>query len=164
MKRIATFFAALGLAALLFAPGGATAQNEALMETARSVVVGSGIDKSFDEVVPSATQALRRRLVTQPAAAAALDEILVTMEPELALQKRAMINRAAAVMADIFTEEELNGLDAFFKSDVGRRFVELQPRVLEGVFAEMQAWNSEVAEYVQVRVSAEMAGRGIQMR
>lgn len=164
MKRIATFLAALGVAALLLAPNGAQAQSDELIETARAVVVGSGIDRSFDEIVPAATTALRRRLVTQPAAAAAIDEILREMEPELALQRRAMINRAAAVLIDVFTEEELNAIDAFFKSDAGRRFVEMQARVLEGVFAEMQAWNAEVAEYIQIRVSAEMANRGIQMR
>ncbi|TVR11284.1 MAG: DUF2059 domain-containing protein [Salinarimonadaceae bacterium] len=164
MKPIATFLAALGFAALLFSPTGAQAQSEAMFETARSVVIGSGIDQSFDEVVPAATQALRRRLVTQPTAAAAIDDILKEMAPELALQKRAMVNRAARVVAEVFTEEELTAIDEFFKSDAGRRFVEMQARILEGVFAEMQAWNSEVAEYIQVRVSAEMASRGIQMR
>jgi uncharacterized protein len=166
MKRIASIAAASALALTLHI-GALHAQQsftEGHLEAARGVIVGSGMVRTFDVVIPEVQQAMRRQLVTQPAIAREVDEVFEQLEPEMELQRRAMVNRAARIMAERLTEEELSEIAAFFASDAGRRYVETQPVVLEDIILAVDMWGQELSEYIQIRVRAEMQQRGHDMR
>lgn len=165
MNRFASF-AAASLVALALQAGAAFAQteiNESHLDASRTVVTSSGMARSFDAIIPGVQEAIRRQLVTQPALAKDANEVFEALEPEMQLQRRAMVNRAARIMAERLTEEELKAIGEFFNSEVGKRYVETQPLVLEDIFAAMDAWSQEMAEYIQIRVRAEMQQRGHQM-
>jgi uncharacterized protein len=166
MNRIATL-AAASLVAFALQSGGAFAQqsfSESHLEASRAVIVGSGMVRTFDIVIPEVQQAMRRQLVTQPNLARDIDEVFTILEPEMELQRRAMVNRAARIMAERLTEEELTEIAAFFESDAGRRYVEMQPVVLEDIILAIDMWGQDMAEYIQIRVRAEMQQRGHDMR
>ncbi len=165
MKRIVSFMAA-AVFALALQAGAAFAQDQisdSHLEVAREVLAGSGVARHFDAVVPGIQEAMRRQLVTQPAAAGAVAEVLEELKPEMELQRRSMVTRAARALARQLTEEELTEIAAFFDSPAGKRYVETQPMVLEDTLRAMDAWTDEVAEYMQVRVRAEMQKRGHQI-
>ena len=61
------------------------------------------------------------------------------------------------------TEAELKEVAAFFKGPVGSKYLASQPAIIERLVAEMQPWTQQVAEYVMVRVRAEMGKRGHQL-
>jgi uncharacterized protein len=163
MNRFASF-AAASIMALALHSGAAQAQlAESHFDASRAVVTASGMARSFDAIIPEVEEAMRRQLVTQPGLAKDVDEVLKILEPEMQLQRRAMINLAARIMAERLTEDELIAIAEFFNSPAGIRYVETQPLVLDDIMLAMSSWRDDVAEYIQIRVRAEMQQRGHQM-
>jgi uncharacterized protein len=133
------------------------------VEAAREVIALSGMTRSFDAILPQFSEQIRQRAVTRPELTKDLNEVLEALKPELELQKKEMITLAAQVFSGKLTEAELKDIATFFKSSAGEKYVETQPQVLDAMFIEMQGWTQRVAEYVMVRVRAEMGKRGHQM-
>jgi hypothetical protein len=131
---------------------------------AREVMLSSGIARSFDSVLPAFADQIRKQAVTRPELAKDLDEVLVSLQPEMELQKQRMIDIAARTYASKFSEAELKEIVTFFRSPAGKHYVEAQPQLLDEMVQEMQDWTTEVSEYVMVRVRAEMGKRGHQMQ
>lgn len=162
-----------GLAALVLAGGAtvATAQtaapaapaqsqySESHLALARQVVTSSGLSRSFEAVIPQMEEGLLRQLARNPALVEDATEVVRALRPEMNLQRQVMVNRAARVLAGRLTEEELEGVAAFFDSPAGRRYVEVQPAVLDGLISEMQVWSQELNQYLQIRAQAEMVAR-----
>jgi uncharacterized protein len=126
----------------------------------REVALHSGITRSFDAILPQFVEQVKRNAVTRPELTKDLNEVLDALKPELELQKQVMVNAAAKVFAGRLSEADLKEVATFFKSPVGQRYVGSQPIVLDELVVEMQTWSQNVAEYIQVRVRAEMGKRG----
>lgn len=171
---IRTFLAASTLAIALAVGGlattGARAQSETQPEAqpqfaeshlavARDVVTSSGMARSFEAVIPQMQEGLLRQYGRNPALLDDAAEVIQELQPEMQLQRRAMVNRAARVIAARLSEDELTAIAAFFATPAGMRWVETQPVVLEGLISEMQAWSQELNEYLQIRVQAKMVER-----
>lgn len=148
------------------APGQPTAaqQDPAIspshLALAREVMLGSGIARSFDSVIPTFAQQIRQASVTRPELTKDLEEVLRSLDPEMELQKQQMIDTAAKIYAQRLSEPELREIAAFFRSPAGKRYVETQPQVLDEMVQAMQTWTTNLSEYVMVRVRAEMGKRG----
>jgi hypothetical protein len=134
------------------------------LAVAREVAIGSGITRSLDVVAPQFIEKLREQGVTRPDLKKDLNEVLTAIEPETELLKQQMINSVARILAGRMTEAELTDVANFFKSPSGRRYVEVQPLVLDDLVREMELWSHDVAEYLMVRVRAEMGKRGHQLQ
>jgi len=164
MNRFVSLAVACLLALTHFsAPAHAQQTSDAHSAAARRVIVDSGMARSFDNLLPEVKNAMRRQLLTQPSLAKDLDEVFEALEPEMELQRRAMINIAASIMAQQLTEPELILIAEFFATPAGKRYVEAQPLILDDMLIAMRAWQQDIAEYIQVRVRAEMQKRGHQM-
>ena len=57
----------------------------------------------------------------------------------------------------------LKEIAGFFKSPAGSRYVAAQPKVLDGLFIEMQAWSRKLSEYMLTRVRAELKKKNIDL-
>ncbi|KQO65672.1 MULTISPECIES: DUF2059 domain-containing protein [unclassified Methylobacterium] len=131
---------------------------------AREVMLNSGIARSFDSIIPAFSDRIRQGAVTRPEITKDLDTVLASLEPEMELQKQAMIETAARIYASRLSEAELNEIATFFRSPAGKRYVETQPQVLDEMVQAMQTWTQDVSEYIMVRVRAEMAKKGHQLQ
>lgn len=131
---------------------------------AREVMLSSGIARSFDSIIPSFAEQIRKQAVTRPEIQKDLDDVLVKLQPEMELQKQRMIDIAARTYASRLTEAELSDIASFFRSPAGKRYVETQPLLLDEMVHEMQGWTAEVSEYIMVRVRAEMGKRGFNLQ
>ncbi len=127
---------------------------------AREVMLNSGIARSFDSIIPSFADQIRKQAVTRPEIQKDLEEVLVQLQPEMELQKQRMIDIAARLYASRLSEAELTDIASFFRSPAGKRYVETQPLLLDEMVHAMQGWTEEVSEYIMVRVRAEMGKRG----
>ena len=127
---------------------------------AREVMLSSGISRSFDSIMPAMADQIRKNAVTRPDLAKDLDEVLKSLEPEMALQKNRLIEAASRIYAKRLSEAELKDVVGFFRSPAGKRYVETQPQVLDDMVGTMQDWTQEVSEYIMVRTRAEMGKRG----
>jgi uncharacterized protein len=142
----------------------APAYSASHMVLAREVMLNSGIARSFDSVIPAFADQIRKQAVTRPELTKDLDAVLVSLQPEMELQKQRMVDIAARTYAAKFTEAELKDIAGFFRSPSGKRYVEAQPQLLDEMVQQMQGWTEEVSEYVMVRVRAEMGKRGHMMQ
>ncbi|WP_430911090.1 DUF2059 domain-containing protein [Methylobacterium sp. sgz302541] len=131
---------------------------------AKEVMLGSGLARSFDSILPTFDQQIRQQAVTRPELTDDLDAVLKGLQPEMELQKQRMIDTAARIYANQLSEAELSDIAAFFRSPSGKRYVATQPQVLDQMVQAMQTWTQEVSEYAMVRVRAEMSKRGHQMQ
>lgn len=131
---------------------------------AREVMMSSGIARSFDSIIPTMAEQIRKNAVTRPDLAKDLDEVLKGLDPEMELQKQRLINVAARIYAKRLSEAELKDIVTFFRSPAGKRYVETQPQILDDMVGAMQDWTQEVSEYIMVRTRAEMGKRGHQLQ
>jgi hypothetical protein len=150
------------------APSTPAAQSPAYsanhLALAREVMLNSGIARSFDSIIPAFSDRIRQGAVTRPEITKDLDTVLTALEPEMEMQKQAMIDTAARIYASRLSESELNEIATFFRSPAGKRYVETQPQVLDEMVQAMQTWTQDVSEYIMVRVRAEMAKKGHQLQ
>lgn len=146
------------------APSAAPAASASHLAVAREVAVESGITRSFDVVAPQLYDRLRQQAVTRPELSKDLNEVLEALLPEMELQKQRMVAAAAGIYARLMSEAELQATIAFFRSPAGRKYVESQPLILDDLVREMEKWSQDLAEYMMVRVRAEMGKRGHQMQ
>jgi hypothetical protein len=130
------------------------------LAVAREIVTVTGMARSFDPMIPALVDQMKQAMVTRPEVTKDLDEVLNGLRPELEQQRQLMLNTAARIYANSMTEAELKDVLAFFKSQTGVRYVATQPTVLDELVREMQNWSQTVAEYMMVRVRAEMGKRG----
>jgi uncharacterized protein len=166
------------LAALVLSLGAAVAQQAAPapaqnaaptlapshLAAAREVAVSSGIVRSIDVIPPQLYERIREQLIARPELTKDLNEVMEALKPEMELQKQKVVNDIALIYARALTEAELKDVIAFFKSASGKKYVESQPEVLDEMVREMQLWSQELAEYVMVRIRAEMQKRGFQLQ
>ena len=133
------------------------------LAVAREVAIGSGITRSFDAIGPQFYEQIKQNLVTRPEITKDLDQVLEALKPEMELQKQQMIGTVARIFATRMSEAELKDVVAFFKSPSGSKYVQTQPVVLDELVVEMEKWTQGVADYLMVRVRAEMGKRGHQL-
>ena len=133
------------------------------LAAAREVVVLSGMTRTFDVIPPEMNEQIKKSMVTRPELAKDLDQVIESLKPEMELQKQQMVNAAARVYAARIGEADLKEMAAFFKSPIGKKYVETQPEILDSMVVEIQEWTKQLAEYVMVRVRAEMGKRGHNM-
>ena len=107
---------------------------------------------------------IREQLIARPELNKDLNDVLQALQPEMELQKQKVINDIAVIYARAMTEPELKDVIAFFKSPAGKKYVESQPLVLDDMVRQMQEWSQDLAEYVMVRVRAEMQKKGFQLQ
>jgi uncharacterized protein len=174
LPRLAVVAAAL-LTALAASPAAvaqqpAPAQNTAPLPSAahlaaaREVALSSGIVRSIDVIPAQLYERIREQLIARPELNKDLNDVLQALQPEMELQKQKVINDIAVIYARAMTEPELKDVIAFFKSPAGKKYVESQPLVLDDMVRQMQEWSQDLAEYVMVRVRAEMQKKGFQLQ
>ena len=143
---------------------GAPAPSASHLAAAREVALASGIVRSIDVIPPQLFDRLREQIVARPELSKDLNDVLKAIEPEMELQKQKAVNAIALIYAGAMTEAELKDTITFFNSPSGKKYVETQPAVLDDLVREMQVWSQELAEYVMIRVRAEMQKKGHQLQ
>lgn len=165
MNRFARL-AAIGLIAVTapLAAGAAFAQSkeptEAQMSVAREVVKASGLDRSFEAVVPGLFAQVREQLVTRPEIKTDVEEIIVKITPEINAKTNDMINVAAKIFAEQLPEADLKQIAAFFTSPAGVKYVQSQPAIMQEMMARMQDWTQSLSGVVVERIRNELRQRG----
>lgn len=159
-RLAATTFALFLLASPAFAQG---QPSESHLAVAREVAIGSGMTRSFDAMTEPLLSQLQQMNVTRPEIKKDLDEVTATLRPEVEQQKQKMVDTAARAFAIRMTEAELKDVAAFYRTPAGKKYVELQPLLLDDIVRELATWTQNVSEYIMIRARAEMGKRGHQL-
>ncbi len=89
-----------------------------------------------------------------------LDEVAVKLAAELANRREEIGKAMAQIYATNFTEQELKDLIAFYKSPLGQKFLEQEPKSITGSLAYMNDWAGAFSNEVAAKFRAEMRARG----
>jgi len=161
--RLAAFAAAI---VMLAGPAFAqTAQpTESQLALAREVAINSGMTRSIDAMTEPFFIQLQQMNVTRPEIKKDLEEVVTIIRPEVEQQKNKMIDSAARAFATRLSEAELKEIAAFYRTPAGKKYVEVQPGLLDDIVKDLATWAQNVSEYVIIRARAEMNKRGHQLQ
>lgn len=70
-------------------------------------------------------------------------------------RKEELLTQMVPIYAAIFTTRELERLLVFWQSDIGQRFIELQPRLTQDVMAAAREWGGKLGTEIAQELEAE---------
>jgi hypothetical protein len=140
----------------------APANDPEAIAAARELMAAAGATKQFDTVVPTLVEQMARVLIMQrPGQEKVLREAFEAIVKRMSERKDELVGQIAELYAQEFKREDLLELTRFFKSDVGRRFVEGQAKILPQSMALGQRWGARIGREVDLELRREMEKRGI---
>lgn len=89
-----------------------------------------------------------------------LNEIALKLASEFAGKRDEVAKAMAEIYATNFTEQELRELIAFYKSPLGQKFLDVEPKSIAGSIAFMNDWANAFSNEVAAKFRAEMRARG----
>ncbi len=130
----------------------------------RDVVMLSGIHRTFNAFVPSIMQQIFNTVTpTRPEIRKDLEETLKALIPEYEKRTSEMVDHTARLFAASMAEPALKATVDFFKSDAGKAYVEMQPRVIDQMVVAVDEWNRKLTEEILARARVEMKKKGKDM-
>jgi hypothetical protein len=157
---LATLVSLAGSAA--YADDAAPAPTPAALEAAKSVIVGSGMTRSFDLVVPQMFGELERNvLATRPELKDNLHTVLLALVPEFIKSEQAVVDGAALALAKRMNEQQLKDTAAFFNSPSGKKYVESEPLAYQDIVGVVNNWRQKLSVDVLTRTREEMKKKGV---
>ena len=130
----------------------------------REVVMLSGIYRTFNAFVPSIMQQIFNTVTpTRPEIRKDLEDTLKALIPEYEQRTSEMIDHTARLFAATMSEPALKATVDFFKSDAGKAYVEMQPRVIDQMVVAVDEWNRKLTEEILARTRVEMKKKGKDM-
>ena len=141
-----------------------TAYHEALeaLRWARELVLLAGIDRGYQGFVPEMLRELNGNITrTRPELLADMNAVMTSViVPEFMKRTQDMTDQAARIVASSMTDDELKETVTFLKTPGGKKYIEMQPQVMNGVVSSLDAWNRQLSVEMMVRVRAEMKKKG----
>jgi uncharacterized protein len=138
--------------------------SETHLAAARDVVIGSGLSRGFDGMVPQIADQIRTSFSrTRPELIKDMEEALRPMVDELSRQTDQMIGAASRLFAGRMSEPELKEIGAFFKTPAGQKYVNTQGPMLNELFAEMQVFSQTLGNIMMDRLREDMRKKGHQL-
>jgi hypothetical protein len=137
------------------------APTPAAIETAKSVIISSGMTHSFGAVIPEIFGALERNvLATRPELKDPLHTVLLSLVPEFSKTEQGVIDAAGLALAKRMSEQELKDTAAFFNSPSGKKYVAAQPQAFNDIFAALNEWRQKLSVDVLTRAREELKKKG----
>jgi len=128
---------------------------------AKELIVLKASTQPWDAIVPGVIeQAKGVFLQTNPALGKELNEVAAQLRTEYAPRASQLVDQVAQLYAKAFSERELKDALVFYKSPLGRKIVNEEPRVLDDGFRRIQQWANKFSEEVMSRMRAEMKKKG----
>jgi uncharacterized protein len=89
-----------------------------------------------------------------------LNEVALIVAKNLAGREKEITDGMAQMYANEFTEQELKDLVTFYKTPLGNKLLNAEPRAIQNSMAYMNQWAQSFAEIVNGQFRAEMKKRG----
>jgi hypothetical protein len=150
--------------ALAISSAGASADEPtpAALSYAAQIFIDIGMKPSLDQVVPAMLAQLERNVTsTRPELKDALHETVLAIEPEFVKTEQGVMTDAVKFFAGKLTEQELKDVMTFYESPVGKKFVAVEPAMVQEVAARARAWRQQLSTDMLARAREEMKKKGL---
>jgi uncharacterized protein len=137
---------------------------ESHLALAREVVIGSGLAKNFESIVPQIAEQIRGGFSrTRPEIIKDMEESLRAIIAEYGKQADKMIDVSARLYAKRISEAELKEIATFLKSPSGQKYISSQSEVLNELFAEMQVFSQTLGNVMMDKLRDDLRKKNIQL-
>jgi len=169
MKSVLRFLPAAILAvglALSVAPAGAQQaaapkSSPAALAAAKEILAIKNASAMYATAVPALVDKTKNALIQQNLNYQKdLTEVAHLVAQQLKGRESEIGDGMAQIYASEFTEQELKDLVTFYKSPLGKKLIEAEPRAIGQSMAFMNSWAQSFSETVMGNFRAEMRKRG----
>jgi hypothetical protein len=127
------------------------------LDLAMQVVRLSGTSRTFDELLPNiADQAKNAFIRANPQMQLGIIQVVDTAVLTLVSRRPELDRMLARIWASSFTDEELQSIVDFYSSEAGKKFADVQPRLLAVEMAAAQEWSRSVSMELTQKVSDQL--------
>ena len=163
VRPIARILCAAAMLGLALAPDARAQQqpSAAAVTAAREIVELKGAIGMFDPVLVGVVEHSKNLLLQgNPTLAKPLDEVAVKLRTELAARRSEIHTEIARAYASQFTEQELKDAVVFYKSPLGKKLIDAEPKAMDEVTKRVDAWANRFAQEVTAKIRDEMKKKG----
>ena len=174
MKSLSRILSAAGLALGLALTGvpaeaqqknapapAAKAASPAALAAAKEILAMKNASAMYANAVPGLVEQTKNTLMQSNLNYQKdLNEVALIVAKNLAGREKEIGEGMAQVYANEFTEQELQGLVTFYKSPLGKKLIDAEPRAIQNSMGYMQKWAQSFAEVINGQFRAEMKKRG----
>lgn len=158
--RAAVLSSLLPLMSLL-APAAAQEPSAASIAAARELIQLKGAASMFDPVVPGVIETAKNMFMqTNMSLAKDLNDVAAQLRRDYAGKTAEIAHEMARLYARQFSETEIKEAVAFYRSPLGKKLIEVEPKVLEQGMSSVQNWADRFSEEVTAKFRAEMRKKG----
>jgi len=160
--RLAVFAAAIAFGLGAFGtPGRAQEASPGALAAAKELVEVKGATSMFDPLIPGVIETAKNAFLrTNPGLSKDLNEVAAQLRTEYAAKRSEIGVEVARTYATSFTEKELRDTVAFYKTPLGKKLMEVEPRVMEQSMTRVQNWAEKFSDDMVARVRVEMRKKG----
>ena len=165
MIRLSHALVAIGLVVAAALPGSAAfAQNKptpAGIAAAKEILALKNAPLMYAQIVPNIVQRTKDTLLQSNLNYQKdLNEVAVKVAKDFAGREQEITEQMARIYATDFTEQELKDILAFYKTPLGKKLLEQEPKSIQESIGYMNQWAGKFAEEVNGKFRAEMKARG----
>ena len=160
---IARALGAAAVACFVFAHSAQAQQQPtaAMIALAVQILEAKGGYGAYDPVVEGVIRYQKSSfLQINPNLTRDLDAVEAQMVKEFAPKHKDVRDEVARAYASEFTEQELKDALVFYKSPLGKKIIEGEPKAFDGISKQMQVWADKFADEVSAKMRAEMRKKG----
>jgi len=174
MKSLFRILPAAGLVLALTSAAPAVAQqgqqpalkpaSPACMASAREILSMKNVAAMYANAVPGIVQQTKQTLIQANLNYQKdLDDVAVVVAQGFAGKEKEIGEGMAQIYCNEFSDQELKDLVTFYKSPLGQKLLNNEPRAIQSSMAYMNQWAQSFAETVNSQFRAEMRKRGKQI-
>ncbi len=158
--------AAAAFMCLMLAPQAGAQQkpSPAAVSTATEILQAKGGIQMYDTVIAGVIEH-HKNLLTQvnPTAAGPLNALAGQLQKEYAGRTSQMRQEIAIAYASQFTEQELKDILAFYRTPLGKKLIDGEPKAIDEATKRADEWAGKFAQEIEARMRADMKKRGINL-
>ena len=160
IRPVRTVVLALALIAAC-APARSQQPSASAVATAKELITLKGGTAIYEPIVPGIIERARRVLLqSNPMLGKPLGDVAGKLRADIGARGAELVNQAARLYALRFTEQELKDALAFYKTPLGRKMVEEEPKILDQSLKDAQVWADKLSEEVIGKFRSEMKKLG----
>ena len=142
-------------------PAAPAAPSAAATAAAKEIIDIKGSLKLFEPIVVGVIEQHKSiMLQSNPMLSRDLTEVSNRLRIEFAPRRAELEKEMVRIYAQAFTEQELKELVTFYKSPLGKKLIDQEPKVLDSSMARASEWADKLAGEVVTRMRAEMKKKG----
>lgn len=131
------------------------------MKMAREILDLKNSGYLFQPMVPGVIERVKSMLLqTNPMLKKDLDDVAANLRKVYAPRFNELMTDIAWLYASRFTEAELKEIATFYRTAIGKKVIELEPRIFDDAMLGLPKWQEKLSEEVIARFRTEMKKRG----